>query len=346
MRKYFFIVVLVLLTICSFAEKVADLPEILKPDSITTDGQNLFIVQEFSVYNYSLKTFKLQAKFAERGQGPGEIIENPYIRVLPDSVLVYSNGKCIWFSKGGTLLKEWIIQRENTRIIPTKDGFISSRFLPNPMKRTINIGFFLLDKKMNLKKEFYREPWDVNVSWEGGEAGFKEWRMLNHFIGVDYDGEKIFVANSAKGFFINVYNLNGEPLYTIQKDNEIEKVKVDDEFKKEAIEEFKIVEKRVYVHLGKSDITFYKYFPPIRDFFVNGGKIYVITFKKQDNKHEVIVLNQKGKILKRAMLPLMGLRAYVRPGLVDPVTIRDGKVYEVVENENTEMHELYIHDIK
>jgi len=348
MRKIMVILVLLFLTSFGFADKVADLPAVLKPSVIITDGQSFFFSQDYSVYNYSLKTFKEVAKFVSKGQGPGEIAEDPpYLALYSDLILVYSDGKCLWYTKDGKLQRELKIPRENVEILPAKDGYISSRFFPDEKEQHVYIKFFLLDSKFESKTQLYQTVYDVNVSWGAQrEAGFKNFKMITYFVGVGYQDEKIFIGDSSKGFFIDVYDLNGKHLYTIQKDDEVKKIEIDEDYKKKLLDEFRVVAPNVWPYVKDNNYVFYKHFPQIRNFFVADGKIYVLTFKKENDRYEMIVLDLKGKILKRLLLPFKGMRYYVRPGLRDTLTVKNGKVYELVENLDTEMYELHTYQIE
>ena len=75
MKKIIFLFILLLLLILTdFAStgKMAVLPDILKPDSITVDNNQVIVTERTSIYLYSIKDFSLQKKFGKQGEGPQE----------------------------------------------------------------------------------------------------------------------------------------------------------------------------------------------------------------------------------------------------------------------------------
>jgi hypothetical protein len=61
------IIVLSLFTTASAAERKTSCPDILKPEFIQVDGDELFINEGPSIFIYSLKDFKLKKKFGKQG---------------------------------------------------------------------------------------------------------------------------------------------------------------------------------------------------------------------------------------------------------------------------------------
>ena len=100
------------------------------------------------------------------------------------------------------------------------------------------------------------------------------------------------MVGTTKGFFIEVFDSNRNKLYEINK--KYRKLKVTDEYKddclkskkksKDFVDDF---EKRYYRYVFKN------YFPAFKKFMVKDGKIYVFTYKRIDNKSEVLVMELK-----------------------------------------------------
>ncbi|MCP5053153.1 MAG: hypothetical protein GY940_38665 [bacterium] len=73
------------------------------------------------------------------------------------------------------------------------------------------------------------------------------------------------------------------------------------------------------------------FYPAIQRMEVTGGKIYAMTFRKDDKKNvECVVLDKAGKLLKTVFLQL---EARNNADLY-PYTIYDGKTYQLVETED------------
>jgi hypothetical protein len=91
---------------------------------------------------------------------------------------------------------------------------------------------------------------------------------------------------------------------------------------------------------------FPEHFPPIRTMDIDNNHIYVKTFKKTGTKEEYIIMDLKGKMLKKTFVPqtvkpwvmslMMGIRLE---------TIYNGKIYYIQENEEEEW-ELFVQEIK
>ncbi len=78
---------------------------------------------------------------------------------------------------------------------------------------------------------------------------------------------------------------------------------------------------------------------------IDDNKIYVTTYKKKGNDNELIILDIKGNILDKLFLPLKSTKVYKQSGEVDPITVCKGILYELIENEQTEMWELHKTDL-
>ena len=82
-------------------------------------------------------------------------------------------------------------------------------------------------------------------------------------------------------------------------------------------------------------------FPPIQTCQLADGKIYVITYKRIDDKNECLIFNMKGKFIKEEYFPLKMLA----PNLASPFTIHGENLYQLIFNYETETWELHIEEI-
>lgn len=78
-----------------------------------------------------------------------------------------------------------------------------------------------------------------------------------------------------------------------------------------------------------------------RSYWIDNKKIYVVTYRMKDNKNELIILDLKGKILRRIFLHIKSLKDYKHFGEFDPNTVHNGILYELFDNEKAEMWELH-----
>jgi hypothetical protein len=119
----------------------------------------------------------------------------------------------------------------------------------------------------------------------------------------------IFISDTKKGFHITVIDDKGNNIQTIDKNQDVEEIP------------------------GK---------PRLHQFCVSGDNIYAVTNKIMDNKREMIILDFKGRILKRIFLPFTSIqpkRGVLRYDLFD---VDKEKLYELIKNSETGKWELKI----
>jgi hypothetical protein len=347
MKKYLLFFVLLISASILLAVKVGDLPELFKPAFIQVDGDDLFITEEarphFAVYVYSLKTKEVKFKIGRVGQGPGEFPGWAVIlQIKPDSILINAHAKNIWFTRDGKFIKEEIVTTcRHAR--PIKDNYICWSQPSDPKTGWGVRMIHLLNSKYEKIKQIYKVQVDVAQLRSIEEA--KVFPILRHYIENRIYDDKIFIADTRKGFFIDVFDSNGNRIYSIDKNDQVEKIKTTEEFKTKRINAYKKGYRRIYERIRPSIIQFYDYFPAMRSFWIDSGKIYVITYKKKDSKNELIILDLKGNILRRIFLPFKSLKDYKHFMEYDANTVHNGVLYELFENEETDIWELHKTDL-
>ena len=168
-----------------------------------------------------------------------------------------------------------------------------------------------------------------------------------------YDN-KIFLKGLEEDFVINVFNASGQKLYSI--DREYKKIKMTEADKKRYLDYFKTsrIFGRAFDQM-KSRLEFPVYFPALQTFAVADGNIYAITYGKKNGKTEILVLDLKGKLLRTAFLPYhqrddelaMTLENRVSRQVTNSTfAIKNGKFYQLLENQDKESWELHIYEIK
>ena len=87
--------------------RVAVLAELNDPGfDIVVDGDRLYVPDGSAVFIYSLTDYRLITKFGRRGEGPGELMGEVALTVLPDILFLSSKGKIFHFGKNGDFIKE------------------------------------------------------------------------------------------------------------------------------------------------------------------------------------------------------------------------------------------------
>lgn len=353
MMKYKLFVLLLLSASFVFPAKVGPLPEVMRPDNITVDGNEIYVVEGAEISVYSLKNLSFIRKFGKKGEGPGElqVIPNIYynrVVVTPGYILAESFNKVIFFSKEGKSIKEKRKIGQITKTVPIGENFVVKKFIIDENTITYSV-IALYNPEMEMIKELYRQEF-VQQRTSGGV----KLNMVMDFIDFKVYDDKIFIEESVQGFIIEVFDGKGEKLYRIEK--EYEKLKVTGEHKEKIILRFKTdpsIKEQGKALGGWNELKklftmkFSGTFPAIRSLEVSGGKLYVQTFKVVENKDEYVIMDLKGKIIKRVYVdafenvPLTGelLGAKLH-------TLQKGKLYYLVENEDEEEWELMVEDIK
>lgn len=345
MRKMILFLFIILFFMMLSAEKLGPLPDLMKPDSITVDGKELYIVEGASILVYSMDNLKLQRKFGKKGQGPGELSVGPgyvnKITVFKDHIIAECQAKLIYFSKKGKLIRE--IKKSSVRIIqslPVGVNFAVSKLKPGENGRDIYDCVCLYNQEMKEIKELYR----MKFMQQGQPPGAKLNMLFDH-PGFSVTDNKIFVERSEEGFLIDVFDENGNRLYQIQR--EFKKFKIPDLYWENVIKQLK--NDSLVKAMGGWDgfkklfkFHFPDTFPAIKDIEVSKNRIFIHTYNKRSNTGECIILNHKGDFIKRVFLPsfkntsligsILGARMHV---------IQDDTLYYILENWDTEEWELY-----
>ena len=94
--------------------------------------------------------------------------------------------------------------------------------------------------------------------------------------------------------------------------------------------------------LYKNAFVFPDSFPEIQSIEISKGKLYILTWAKSYQKNEIFIYTAAGKFIKTCYIPFYMIDAF-RP---QPFAIYDGKIYQVIENEDDEIWELHVNEIK
>jgi hypothetical protein len=278
-----------------------------------------------------MNDFKLMRKIGGKGEGPGEFRTQPLLHLTPGHILLYSFSKIAIFSREGKLLKEK--RFPNMMIGPVErigDNFVVQYFLfitPSISK------IALFDKDFCEVKTIYSDKKPLGPI-EGGE---KVLRLLPTFAFFKCWKDKIYIVDTQKGFYIESFDINGNSLGVIRKN--FPKVKVSEQYKstriKNFLRKFNGAKKKKILKLF--EFRFPEYFPDIMDLSISDSMFYVKTYRNQNGKEEYIILDLKGKILKKVLLPETSPKGYY---------FYNNGFYYLQENEEEEEWELHCLEIK
>ncbi len=338
MKKIIIILILLLLVVAVYAKKIAQLPELMKPDQIDVGKDQLFVSEGTTIYIYSLKDFSLLKKFGKAGEGPREFKVNPFgppmvIAVINDKFWVSSDTKLSTWTLDGDFIKEIKVPPFQV-FFPAKDKYVASGSSEGKNGKTyLNIGLY--DQKMKIIKELYQSDMEVgpNFSWNFPMGAFSFQFFKNN----------VYLVATKEGFVIYIFDLQGKKIHEIKKKYQL--LKVPSSYKTEILNWFQTNPNfKQFYEFFKQRLSFRGHFPAIQWVLVNDDRIYVMTFKQKDGQTECIILDLKGKELKRTYVPLTGIRGNTFD--FPAFTIVNQTFYTLIENEDEEIWELHRVDLK
>lgn len=352
MKKIFLILLLVILLIIlspfTFGGRVGELTDVIKPAALAVDGNRLYITEGTAFHVYSLNPFKHIKKTGTKGEGPGEFKHTPYVNVLPDGLFVNNPGKIMFFSKDGDFQKETRLPFHyfyfNYPLLPVKDNYTCFQLKFSRETKGVSFEGKLYGSDFRFLKSFVvvDSPFLPPPPPPGSRPANKtDYDVIEECLEFTAADGKIFLADSRKGFFISVYDHNGNLLYEIN--NKYKKIKVPAGFEEEYMTELKKSPRWERLNMVYN-FVFREYYPPFFSVKVKDGKIYALTYEKKEGKHEVVVLDLKGSELNRSFFfPLDPIERQVHdfPLYSTVYDISKGDIYYLVENEDTEAWELH-----
>jgi hypothetical protein len=319
------ILICLLFALSLFGERLTTFPQIYKPKGIWV-GENLVCISEgAAVFLYDLNDFKLIKKFGRRGEGPREFSGGLIINILKEKIMIESQKKLSFYSLKGDFIKEMRRLPKYRGLKLLEDRYVaSSGILSNDVYHNVAK---ILDADFNELKTFYHD-----------EARYHQKKQVTNFSTAwyfDVSEKKCFIVGSTD-FKINVFNKNGDSLYTISP--KYERVKVSQEFIDIWFEYIKKRRGMAVYHNFKQRVRFPEFFPAILDLIVDSGHVYVLTFGRKQEKSEFIIFDLEGKLVKKTFLPLKD--SGFGGVFFFPYCIKNNYLYQLIENEEEEVLEL------
>jgi hypothetical protein len=316
------------------AKKLAVFQTLEKPRSMELDNQHICVRETYSISIFSSKNFELIRKIGKKGEGPGEWIIGVRFKMYPNMIALNSMRKLLVFSREGNLLFEMRKKDFQMFIIwPLGKNFSVLKATSNA-NTGLTRKIILINKKQETLKEISVFSKSNKVK---GNSHVSKINPFRHHYGFNVYDDLIFIYDSRRGFYIEVFNSDGQLLYKIDKNSEVEKIPVTEKIKSEFLKQNKNSDD---IKLGrmfgkKEKYTFPKYFPAFNQIFIDKGNIYAVTYKKKSDKNEIIIMDLKGKILKRVFLELRG----------KCLNVFNGGLYYLKDNLDNEEWELFYEPI-
>lgn len=316
---------------------------IFEPEMITVSGDSLYVVEGANVLEYSLKNLRLERTIGGKGEGPGElkVLDFWYntVTILPESIFLDGYDKVVYFSKDGRAIREAKKPVGIDHVVPVGDGYVAAKldqFAGGVQFQSLS----LYDSNLGFRNELCRQVSPI-------QANGRKTEMIPDVLNFSVWEDRIYVEKSREGFVIEVFDARGKRISRIERPHE--RIPVTEGRKTESLERFKSdpFVKRMGFEKFKiySEFVWPEAMPPIRDFTVADGRIYVRTPRSAGGTDRWVLLDLTGRSLGGAELsridaaPLMaslyGVTYYA---------IHDGKLYFLRDNEKTDEWELFIEE--
>ncbi len=312
------------------------LPGLLKPQTLTVDGSQVFITEGTTIYIYSLSGGQLQKKFGRSGEGPGEFKDDGLgvkLEIKPDEIIVTSAGRLSYFTRAGEFKRETqVTDPRKFQFKSLGDNYVGTATAREKDKIYIALGLY--DSGLSKVKELYRYK---HPFWpRSKDINAVDLRVCSFYVYHD----KIFVDDSQGRILI--FNRQGEKISEIAPT--YEDIKVTEAHKTRYMETWKTSLKEEY-EAFKERLKFPGTFPRIRDYQVKDGKIYIVTYKEEQGKSQMFIYSEEGKLLKTVLVTLVEIDMLL-PHVYNYYTIKQGKLYRLEETADTEEWKLHITDIE
>ena len=343
MKKTLIIFVILIMLITKFLlpiDKISfpvPLENISQPSMFLVNYDKIYILENATIYIYSLKNFKLIKKFGKSGEGPGEFKYSKNTQ-MPMSMSFYKNQlfvnspmKITYFDLDGNYIREMKVKTVDRILYPFDNKYIGLGSTSATNKR-FYMGFTLFENDFNVIKTVFLSDFEVNNPRKIILP------LTNFFYKPIYKG-KIYINTSSNKFVINVYDREGKQDYIINKN--YPKIKVHANYKKKVLE---FIRKSPKFKNGYEDfkklLKIREYFPPIRDLQMSDDFIYVITFKRKGKLWECIKMDLKGNERGRTFVKLNSYKHLSFYPLL--YSVYKGNIYSLVEDEEDETWKIHI----
>lgn len=325
MRKFIFILIIVLMVIPAFGENVTVLSDLVNPKSFVIDETQMYITEGAKIYIYSLKNREMLKVFGKAGSGPQEFLVQPQlplqIDVSTDKIIVNSQGKVSFWKKDGTYIREKKVQVGvfSGFFKPLDDGYVGLRMI-------------IEDKIMYFGVDFYDKEFQRKLLLLKQEHFFQQGKKMNPIGRLPlFSTSKGRVYIEDKDGKIHVFDKAGKKYPPI--DHKFKPYKITQDHKDQILDFYKNDPSiKQFWNFFKDTIEFPSYFSNIQATIIADEKIYIQTYKREGEKAEFLIYKTDGKFLGRKML-LFRDESIIRPYVY---SIINNKLYQIVENEDEE----------
>ncbi len=331
-----------------YSNEVKEMPQLVYPKNLIVENDRILITDFPHVYLYSINNFKLIKKFGGKGEGPGEFNVDqesmgPKLAGLisdidGENIYINSQNRLSLFNLNGDYIK--VIRPKSFRRDPGfkvfKDGFVALKVERDGKKLFSSLK--ICNKNLKEIKEITRYPFFIRNTnqFRGNELGYDFFERANGTISFVADSGLIYVSrNNSPHIHIDVFNPLGKLLKTIKYEND--KNKITQLFIK-SVHRYYVLKFKRGLKANLKATKFKENFPGLRKFFVKKDKIYILTYKREGDENEIIILDMNGKFINKKMIPVFE----ANPEFLYPCSIYKGLFYQIMEVGEEEDWELHI----
>jgi hypothetical protein len=338
MRFFFTLILSVFVSLTLGSTERVVFTEPINPTQLLMDDERIYVADFPHVFIYSKTDYSLKAKLGGDGEGPGRFQFHPgslvnktaafNIDICSGQLMVSSQGKLSFYKTDGTYIRELKTSHRHdhrfSMIGDTYLGLTSRRGRDGLFYIRLNLYNSTLKpvKEIFQFKRFSQPPkGDLHVVYDQGVI-------------YDTDSTNIFVtAVGREGSVIDVFDRSGRKMYSISHEYETPVVSEQDRLR--YMDFYRAGPLKYVWERFKKQIRFPSHFPGLRDFRVNDGNIYVLTFMKSNRESEIIVFGLKGNFIRKVRIPLAENDIYLYP-----YCIFQGHCFQLKENPDEECWEL------
>jgi len=322
------------------APRVIPLPELEESSDVHAEHGRVYIQDKRDIAVYSFETGRFLRRIGRPGQGPGEFTMLGGFTVVGDRIVVTDIRKTLFFSVEGEYLSQMTpaVRSLYYPYLPVGEHFVG---VPLEMREDGSLlppMGVIYDQAGKPVERFVEVP-DIlppppPPPGSSPRSGTEDVLMVRDYFDYAIYDNKVFVADSKKGLSISVFDETGALLYEIRQP--VARVKVSKEYR-----DF-VMKSRPDQYWASHKPVFPEYFPAFGLFKIDGGRIYAVTAARKDGRHEVIVMDLKGKILERGFRFPVQVDFWVPKAFARKFDVEAGRFVWVEYNDAKDQYELHI----
>lgn len=306
---------------------LGEISDLFKAPRIVVDESNFYVWDKFlcKVRIYSKKDLKRIGGFGKRGSGPEEFRVIHNVAVDKDYIYVSAYPKLSVFTKDGKFVKEMKGTTVAGSFISFGKNFVGRRHImigKNSPKSKMR--WELYDSSLNKIRDIFETEFNTElIRLDNVRKKFLWYRDC--YRAIVYK-DRLYIGTTDRGYYIAVFDTEGNKLYEIDKKYNRRKVK------KENIETFKnkflkvTMGSRYEEYAATTELIFPEYYPAFVNFKVDSDRIYVFKYPERLSPiMDVDILDLEGKLIKKEALHVMFWKSI----LFDEYYFFGGKFFKV-----------------